>query len=110
MGLSVLIGFSLVILLAVVGKTQLSWLNGLIPLFPVFSLIAQTSIFLSRGDSAYVKEAAVIGLFSVIPFAAYLLSIIVFIEPLGFPKAATVGVFIWLFIAGIIVCFKQQII
>lgn len=105
---NILIGFALVVALTFLGRTQFSWLNGLIPLFPTFALIGQISAYLGKGEAA-AKDVAVIGLFSLIPYAAYLLAVFYGSDIIGFPKAAALGLLLWCIIAGSIVFLKMTV-
>jgi membrane protein GlpM len=105
--LNILAGCCLVVAMTFLARTGWSWLNGLIPLFPTFALIGQTSTYLAKGDVA-AKDVAFVGLFSLIPYAAYLLSIYFMSEKIGFPKAAAMGVSIWAVFAVIIVMVKTR--
>lgn len=107
MTLNIFAGFILVVVMSLLARTSVSWLNGLVPLFPTFALIGQTSAYMIEGEIK-AKEIALIGLFSIVPYAAYLLSVFFFTDIVGFPKAAGIGVLIWLVFAGIIVLFKMK--
>lgn len=100
--LNIAIGVLIVILMSALARTEHSWLNGLIPLFPTFALIGQTTTWLSRGDAA-TQDVAVVGFLALIPYFAYLAAIYLFAETLGFPKAAALGVALWTAIAAVIV-------
>ncbi len=100
--LNIAIGVALVVLMSLLARTEHSWLNGLIPLFPLFALIGQTTTWLSRGNAA-AQDVAFIGFFALIPYFAYLAMVYFFAETLGFPRAAAIGVALWAAIAGVIV-------
>lgn len=100
--LNIAIGIALVVLMSLLARTEHSWLNGLIPLFPTFALIGQTTTWLSRGNAA-AQDVAFIGFFALIPYFAYLAMIYWFAEALGFPRAAAIGIGLWAAISGVIV-------
>ena len=103
--LNILVGVAIVVAMSLLARTEHSWLNGLIPLFPTFALIGQTTTWLSRGDGA-AKDVAFVGFFALIPYFAYLAMIYWFAESLGFPRAAAIGVALWAAISGVIVYFR----
>lgn len=100
--LNIAIGVALVVLMSALARTEHSWLNGLIPLFPTFALIGQTTTWLSRGNAA-AQDVAFIGFFALIPYFAYLAMVYFFAETLGFPRAAAIGIGLWAAISGVIV-------
>lgn len=100
--LNIAIGIALVVLMSALARTEHSWLNGLIPLFPLFALIGQTTTWLSRGNAA-AQDVAFIGFFALIPYFAYLAMVYFFAETLGFPRAAAIGIGLWAAISGVIV-------
>lgn len=103
--LNILIGVALVVAMSLLARTEHSWLNGLIPLFPTFALIGQTTTWLSRGDVA-ARDVAFVGFFALIPYFAYLAMIYWLSEPLGFPRAAALGILLWSLISGVIVYWR----
>jgi uncharacterized membrane protein (GlpM family) len=104
---NILVGVALVVLMSALARTEHSWLNGLIPLFPTFALIGQTTTWLSRGDAA-AQDVAVVGFFALIPYFAYLASVYWLSAILGFPRAAAIGIGAWLAIAGLIVWWRAS--
>ena len=100
--INIAIGVALVVVMSLLARTEHSWLNGLIPLFPLFALIGQTTTWLSRGNAA-AQDVAFIGFFALIPYFAYLAMVYYFAETLGFPRAAALGIGLWAAISGVIV-------
>ena len=100
--INIAIGVALVVVMSLLARTEHSWLNGLIPLFPLFALIGQTTTWLSRGNAA-AQDVAFIGFFALIPYFAYLAMVYFFAETLGFPRAAALGIGLWAAISGVIV-------
>lgn len=105
---NILVGVALVVLMSALARTEHSWLNGLIPLFPTFALIGQTTTWLSRGDAA-AQDVAVVGFFALIPYFAYLAAVYWLSASLGFPRAAAIGIGAWIVIAGLIVWWRASI-
>lgn len=107
MVLNILIGVALVVAMSILARTEHSWLNGLIPLFPTFALIGQTTTWLSRGDAA-AQDVAFVGFFALIPYFAYLAAVYFFAGSLGFPKAAAIGIGLWTVISSLIVYLRAS--
>ena len=105
--LNIAIGVALVVAMSLLARTEQSWLNGLIPLFPTFALIGQTTTWLSRGDTA-AKDVAFVGFFALIPYFGYLLMVYALSESLGFARAATLGIGVWTAISCVIVYFRAN--
>lgn len=102
------IGIAFVIAMSLLARTEVSWLNGILPLFPIFALIGQASTYAARGDGA-TREVALIGLASLIPYAVYLLIIVFFCQRVGFLKAALLGLGAWSIFAGTIVIVRRSL-
>ncbi|WP_075181134.1 GlpM family protein [Pantoea sp. 1.19] len=69
-----LLGAGIVILLGVLAKTRHYALAGLVPLFPTFALIAHAIVGSERGVEA-LRQTIVFGMWSIIPYFIYLLSL-----------------------------------
>ncbi len=102
---NIVVGIVLVVVMSALARTEHSWLNGLIPLFPTFALIGQTTTWLSRGDAA-AQEVALVGFFALIPYFAYLAAVYWLSASLGFPRAAAIGIGAWTAISCIIVYWR----
>ncbi|MFZ6688001.1 GlpM family protein [Undibacterium sp. SXout11W] len=72
--LKCLTGAFAVLLIALASKSRYVELAGLVPLFPTFALIAHVVIGNSRSVTA-LQTTALFGLWSLIPYAAYLSAI-----------------------------------
>jgi membrane protein GlpM len=107
MALNLVLGFGFVVLMTYLARTSVSWLNGLIPLFPTFALIGQASTYGAKGNAA-ARDVAIVGLAALVPYAAYLLAIAVLSERIGFPKAAAIGIAAWTSLAAVIVYVRHQ--
>jgi uncharacterized membrane protein (GlpM family) len=102
------IGFALVLLMTILGRTEWNWMNGLIPLFPTFALIGQSATYAARGDAA-ARSVALVGLGALIPYAAYLLTVAYLSEGLGFPRAAAIGIGLWAICAGVLIAVRSHL-
>lgn len=72
--LRALIGAAAVIVIALLAKTRNYYVAGLVPLFPTFALIAHSIVGAERGP-ADLRTTALFGLWSMVPYAAYLLAV-----------------------------------
>ncbi len=69
-----LLGALTVLVIALLSKSKLFFIAALVPLFPTFSLIAHYIIGVER-SAVDLKIIALFGLFSLIPYAAYLIAV-----------------------------------
>lgn len=68
------IGALVVLLIGVLAKTKNYYIAGLIPLFPTFALIAHYIVATERGIEA-LRTTIVFGMWAIIPYFVYLLSL-----------------------------------
>ena len=83
------LGAAVVLLLAVLAKTKNYYIAGLVPLFPTFALIAHYIVG-SQRSGADLQKTALFGLWSLFPYAGYLLA--VYFGSVRWPLAVTLGV------------------
>lgn len=69
-----LLGAAAVLLIALLSRTRSFYVAGLVPLFPTFALIAHYIVGSERGG-ADLRTTALFGMWSLIPYAVYLLSV-----------------------------------
>jgi membrane protein GlpM len=69
-----MLGALAVLLIAVLSKSKNFFLAGLVPLFPTFALIAHWIVGTER-TTADLRATALFGLWSLIPYANYLLTV-----------------------------------
>ena len=88
MGLAIkaALGALVVLLIGVLAKTKNYYIAGLIPLFPTFALIAHYIVASERGTEA-LRTTIVFGMWSIIPYFLYLLSLWYFTGFLRLPLA-----------------------
>ena len=67
-----LLGATAVLIIALLSKTSNFFVAGLVPLFPTFALIAHYIVGSER-SAADLRATALFGLWSLIPYALYLL-------------------------------------
>lgn len=66
------IGALVVLLIALLSRSKSFYIAGLVPLFPAFALIAHVIVQQAQGSEA-LRKTALFGLWSLIPYAVYLL-------------------------------------
>lgn len=70
-----LLGALAVLIIALLSKSRSFYIAGLVPLFPTFSLIAH-AIVGSERTAADLRATALFGLWSLIPYAMYLVAVL----------------------------------
>lgn len=80
------LGALVVLLIGVLAKTGNYYIAGLIPLFPTFALIAHYIVASERGTEA-LRTTIVFGMWSIIPYFLYLLSLWYFTGFMRLPGA-----------------------
>jgi len=96
-----ILGGLIVILIDYVSKSSKYYISGLIPLFPTFALIAHFLVYKYKGVEA-LKETALFGLFSLLPYAGYLLSVYLLSERLPFLLNIFFSIIFWFVLAYLI--------
>jgi membrane protein GlpM len=69
-----LLGAATVLVIALLSKSRLVYIAGLVPLFPTFALIAHYIVGSERSVAA-LRTTALFGLWSLIPYAIYLFAV-----------------------------------
>jgi len=69
-----LLGAAAVLIIALLSKTSNFFVAGLVPLFPTFALIAHYIVGSER-SATDLRTTALFGLWSLIPYAVYLLAV-----------------------------------
>lgn len=69
-----LLGAAAVLIIALLSRSKSFYIAGLVPLFPTFALIAHAIVGAERG-MADLRTTALFGLWSLIPYAVYLLAV-----------------------------------
>ncbi len=72
--LKCIMGVIAVLLIAFLSKTKSFYIAGLVPLFPTFALIAHYIVGTERSHND-LRATALFGIFSLIPYAIYLLAV-----------------------------------
>jgi membrane protein GlpM len=95
---SALIGAILATCIAFIGRSHLYFLSGLMPLFPSFALLAQIEAF-NIGGAFQVKQVAIFGLVALVPYAGYLLALILLIDKADLRVAMSAAIGAWFALA-----------
>ena len=74
--LKCILGAAVVLLISILSKSKAFYIAGLVPLFPTFALIAHVIVSEQQGAAA-LQRTALFGLWSLIPYAIYLLMVYV---------------------------------
>lgn len=88
------VGATIVVLIHLLSKTSNFYIAGLVVLFPALSLIAHYMVGSARGASD-LRVTAIFGLCSLVPYLAYLFSVIFLSEKLKLYQTLTVAVLLW---------------
>jgi membrane protein GlpM len=72
LALKALLGAVVVLIIALLSRSKSFYVAGLVPLFPTFALIAHTIVATER-SAADLRTTALFGLWSIFPYAVYLL-------------------------------------
>ncbi|ABU74463.1 GlpM family protein [Vibrio campbellii] len=72
-----LLGAGAVLIIAMLSKSKSFYVAGLVPLFPTFALIAHFIVGSER-DMEALRQTALFGIYSLIPYAANLISVFYF--------------------------------
>lgn len=72
--LKCILGAAVVLLISILSKSKTFYIAGLVPLFPTFALIAHVIVAQEKGAEA-LKQTALFGLWSLIPYFIYLFTV-----------------------------------
>ncbi|TQI80174.1 putative membrane protein (GlpM family) [Serratia fonticola] len=97
-----LIGALVVILIAILSKTRNYYIAGLVPLFPTFALIAHYIVGSERSIEA-LRTTIVFGMWAIIPYLIYLISLYFFINSLRLSFALGAAVLCWIAAAWLLI-------
>ncbi|EGQ9611130.1 GlpM family protein [Vibrio cholerae] len=96
-----LLGALAVLIIALLSKTKSFFISGLVPLFPTFALIAHYIVGTERTMEA-LRTTALFGLYSLIPYAAYLLAVYYFSYRLSLTGTLVCATLVWLVFAALL--------
>lgn len=89
-----ILGAVIVVLIGILAKTRHYYIAGLIPLFPTFALIAHYIVGTERGTEA-LRATILFGIWSIIPYLIYLISLYYFTASMKLPLALLSAVACW---------------
>jgi membrane protein GlpM len=96
-----LLGALAVLLIALLSRSKSFFIAGLVPLFPTFALIAHYIVGSER-SAADLRTTALFGLFSLLPYAIYLLAVFILAERLSLNRTLLAATAAWLVAAAIL--------
>jgi len=96
-----LLGAAAVLLIALLSKSKVFFISGLVPLFPTFALIAHYIIGTER-TMQDLRVTALFGLYSLIPYAAYLIAVYYFSYKFNLFWTLSIATLVWLIFAFIL--------
>ena len=97
-----LIGALMVLLIGLLARTRNYYIAGLLPLFPTFALMAHYIVGSERGN-AELKTTIVFGLWAIVPYVAYLLTLYWLIDRLRLLPALAGALLVWCIFAAVAV-------
>ena len=96
------IGALVVLLIGILAKTKNYYIAGLLPLFPTFALIAHYIVASERGIEA-LRTTIIFGMWAIIPYFLYLLSLWYFVGMMRLPLALGGAVVCWCLSAWVLI-------
>lgn len=105
--LKCMMGVIAVLLIALLSKSKSFYIAGLVPLFPTFALIAHYIVGVER-TSIDLKVTALFGLFSLIPYAFYLLAVYWLSVKTSLSITLMTATLVWFFTAIILLFIWQH--
>ncbi|MGL4192353.1 MAG: GlpM family protein [Vibrio sp.] len=96
-----LLGALAVLMIALLSKSKNFFIAGLVPLFPTFALIAHYIVGTER-TMQDLRLTALFGLYSLIPYAAYLLAVYYFSYRYSLTATLLGATSVWLMFAGLL--------
>lgn len=99
--LKCLLGAVAVLLIALLSKSRNFFIAGLVPLFPTFALIAHYIVGTER-SAADLQVTALFGLWSLVPYAIYLLAVYALSPRLALAPTLGLATLAWLVAAGVL--------
>ncbi|RZG71138.1 MULTISPECIES: GlpM family protein [Acinetobacter] len=97
--LKCVIGAAVVLLISILSKSKAFYIAGLVPLFPTFALIAHVIVSQEKGGDA-LKQTALFGLWSLIPYFIYLLVVYLLATKLSMWSCLGVATLCWIVAAA----------
>ena len=103
-----LAGALVVMIIQLLSRTKNAYLAGLVPLFPTFALIAHYIVGTGRTTND-LKETIVFGMFSLIPYFIYLVTLYFLVDKLKLVPSLLGATFSWTVSATILIAIWHRI-
>jgi len=97
--LKCMLGAAVVLLISILSKSKAFYIAGLVPLFPTFALIAHIIVYQQKGAEA-LQKTALFGLWSLIPYAIYLVAVYVLATRMSMWSCLGVATLSWVVAAA----------
>ncbi|HAS8613284.1 TPA: hypothetical protein JJI53_17865 [Vibrio vulnificus] len=97
-----LLGAAAVVIIALLSKSKNFYIAGLVPLFPTFALIAHFIVGSERRMEE-LRQTALFGLWSLLPYAAYLAAVYYFSYRFSLVTTLSAATVIWLMAASLLI-------
>jgi membrane protein GlpM len=94
-----MLGAGVVLIISILSKSKAFYIAGLVPLFPTFALIAHVIVFQQKGAEA-LQKTALFGLWSLIPYAIYLVAVYVLATRMSMWSCLGVATLCWVVAAA----------
>ncbi|HUP09628.1 MAG TPA: GlpM family protein [Caldimonas sp.] len=101
LALKCLLGALAVLVIALLSRTRSYYVAGLVPLFPTFALIAHAIVGSERGP-ADLRTTALFGLWSLVPYAAYLVAVMALAPRTGLVATLGLATLAWVAAAAVL--------
>ncbi|WPP70273.1 GlpM family protein [Acinetobacter pittii] len=92
--LKCMLGAGVVLIISILSKSKAFYIAGLVPLFPTFALIAHVIVYQQKGAEA-LQKTALFGLWSLIPYAIYLVAVYVLATRMSMWSCLGVATLCW---------------
>jgi membrane protein GlpM len=100
--LKCILGAAVVLLISILSKSKAFYIAGLVPLFPTFALIAHVIVAQEKGAEA-LKQTALFGLWSLIPYFIYLLTVYLLATKLSMWSCLGIATLCWIVAAAVLI-------
>lgn len=97
--LKCMLGAGVVLIISILSKSKAFYIAGLVPLFPTFALIAHVIVYQQKGVEA-LQKTALFGLWSLIPYAIYLVAVYVLATRMSMWSCLGVATLCWVVAAA----------
>lgn len=97
--LKCMLGAGVILIISILSKSKAFYIAGLVPLFPTFALIAHVIVFQQKGAEA-LQKTALFGLWSLIPYAIYLVAVYVLATRMSMWSCLGVATVCWVVAAA----------